>query len=73
VDRAVLLHERETGRWQPVATTFTLPLDALRGFLAGTLNADELNARSLIELDGVATVLAILPTPVPTDEPTSVP
>ena len=40
---------------------------------AGTLNADELNARSLIELDGVATVLAIPATPVPTAEPTSVP
>jgi hypothetical protein len=69
VDRALLVREREAGRLQPVATTFVLPLDAIRGFFDGTLNVDELNTRSVIELNGVATALAITATPVPTAEP----
>jgi hypothetical protein len=72
-DRAAIIRELEAQRLQPVATTFILPLDAVRGFVSGTVTAAELTARGVVELDGMATELVIVPTPVPTDEPTAEP
>jgi hypothetical protein len=66
VDRSQLVDEREAGRLQSVATTFILPLDAIRGYFDGTVSVDELNTRAVIELDGVATALEIIPPPAPT-------
>lgn len=72
-DRAAIVRELAAQRLQPVATTFILPFDAIRAYLEGQIAASELSTRGIVELDGSATRLEIIPTPIPTEEPTVAP
>lgn len=71
-DRAALVREREAHHLQRVETHFFLPVDAAQAFVDGKITAAELGTRGVVEVDGVVTRLEIIPTPVPTEEPTPV-
>jgi hypothetical protein len=72
-DRAALAREHQAQRLQRVDTNFFLPIDAIQTFIEGKIAAAELGTRGVVEVDGSATQLEIIPTPVPTEEPTLAP
>lgn len=72
-DRAALARAHQAHRLQRVETNFFLPLDAIQAFIDGQIAAAELSQRGSVEMDGATTQLEIIPTPIPTVEPTLAP